>query len=94
MSSPRHRFGDGSWNHDFIENNAKCPPHFPAFFQVFNHQSAGMNKNAGVGTAGFHSLRATRYSLPPRRALLLLAQISSRGEQIDMGYLTSKNQTS
>lgn len=73
MSFLRHRFGNGSWAHDFVENTGEWPTHFPAFFQVFNHQSAGMNKNAGVGTAGFHSLRATRYSLPPRRALLLLA---------------------
>ena len=28
MSSPRHRFGNGSWNHDFVENTGECPPHF------------------------------------------------------------------
>ena len=45
MSSPRHRFGNGSWTHDFVENTCKCPPHFPAFPQFFNHQSARINTN-------------------------------------------------
>jgi hypothetical protein len=75
MSSPRHRFGNGSWNHDFVENTGKYPLHFPAFSQVFNHESARVNTNENAAPfaqvaalpeqlAAFGSQLASSYALP------------------------------
>ena len=61
MSSPRHRFGNGSWTHDFVKNTGKCPPPFsPSYFpRFFNQESAQMNTNKNAGRRGrLHQLSA------------------------------------
>ena len=57
-------------------------PTFPLFPNFLNHQSARIktNKNARI-EVGFHSLRATRYSLPLRTVLTTSSRRSRAGFQ-------------